>query len=122
MDELPVGVAEWVAGVLGAFRVVSRFAHDHGYSRLWRLEGGEGRFFWLKCHQYPGKWAGEVHALTRWTGPLGLDAPEVRGFRTEPLAVVLSEVAGVSGDSVGLGPEAEERLWFAAGGYLARLH
>lgn len=122
MSEIPAEVAEWTEGLLGTFQIALRFAHDHGYSQLWRLEAEEGRFYWLKCHQYPGKWAGEVHALTRWTQALGLDAPEVRGFRTDPLAVVLSEVPGIAAGTVELEQRAEERLWSEAGAYLARLH
>ena len=115
---------------IGPFQVVSRFAHDHGYSQLWRLQAtqatqatqAESEFYWLKCHQYPGKWAGEVYALTYWTPTLNLSAPRIIAHRSEPPAVLLTEVSGQTADSIVLDPENEKLLWHAAGIYLARLH
>jgi hypothetical protein len=118
----------WAEQIIGPFRVRSRFAHDHGYSQLWRLEAERpvspsgSPFCWLKCHQYPGKWAGEVYALTEWTARLGLSAPRVLGRRAETPAVLLTEIPGSPQDSVTLERQAEESLWRAAGEYLARLH
>ena len=110
----------WAEGLLGPVRVRSRFAHDHGYSRLWRLSTARG-FVWLKMHAHPHKWAGEVHALSRWTPSLGL-APPVLGWREEPEAVLLGEVEGRAAEGVALLPEAEGRMWREAGAWLARLH
>jgi Ser/Thr protein kinase RdoA (MazF antagonist) len=117
----------WVEEALGSFQTVSHYAHDHGCSRLWRLQANKpdqagGAFFWLKCHQYPGKWAGEVHALTYWTPALKLTAPQVRAYRTESLAVLLTEIRGTMADATVLEPREERMLWHAAGAYLAHLH
>jgi Ser/Thr protein kinase RdoA (MazF antagonist) len=117
----------WIEEAIGSFQVTSHYAHDHGCSRLWRLQANKpdqagGQFFWLKCHQYPGKWAGEVHALTHWTPHLKLAAPQVRAYRTEPLAVLLTEMQGTTADATLLGLREEKSLWYAAGAYLARLH
>jgi hypothetical protein len=74
-------VVTWAEAIIGPFRVVSRHAHDHGYSQLWRLQTtADNLFFWLKCHRYPNKWAGEVHALTHWASGFGL-SPKVLGWR-----------------------------------------
>lgn len=110
--ELPdVATMAWAEATLGPFQVLSRFAHSHGYSRLWRLETDGGRV-WLKMHAHPHKWAGEVHALTRWTLPL---APALLASRDEPCTVLLSEMPG---EPNGTGA----RLWREAGAWLARLH
>lgn len=116
-------LTDWAEDILGPVQIVSRYAHDHGYSQLWRLQAQSSqKFFWLKCHQYPGKWAGEVHALTQWTPALNLAAPQVYGYSTDPLAVLLSEVDGEMASTLALESEAEKRLWHAVGEYLARLH
>ena len=120
--ELPEALLmRWVEETIGRFRVVSRYAHSHGCSHLWRLQA-DREFFWLKRHQSPGKCAGEAHALTRWTPALNLAAPQVRGYRTEPVALLLTEASGEMASAVDLEPVAEARLWRAAGAYLARLH
>ena len=110
----------WVEGVVGKAVLLFHFAHDHGYSRLWRLESQNGKA-WLKMHAYPHKWAGEVHALTRWAPELGR-TPSVLAYRTDPEAVLLSEVAGVPAELLGLGGAEEERMWREAGEWLAHLH
>ncbi|MES2463655.1 MAG: aminoglycoside phosphotransferase family protein, partial [Armatimonadota bacterium] len=79
-------------------------------------------FYWLKCHQYPRKWAGEVYALTRWIPLVGLAAPRVIAHKSDTPAVLMSEMAGATGDTVDLPPHREEALWRQAGMYLARLH
>jgi hypothetical protein len=114
----------WIEKAIGPFRVVSRYAHDHGYSQLWRLQADQDRrdFYWLKCHQYPGKWAGEVYALTQWIPSLNLAAPHVCASLSEPSVVLLTEVKGTAAGSVSLEQGDEEILWHAAGVYLARLH
>ena len=111
-------VLAWVEGAIGPFRVLSRFAHEHGYSRLWRLSAGSD-FAWLKMHAHPRKWAGEVHALTRWKDPL---APALLAWRESPNAVLLSEVAGADAESLDLDHAAGERLWSQAGAWLRAFH
>jgi len=108
----------WVEGVVGPFRVLSRFAHLHGYSRLWRLAVG-GDAVWLKMHAHPRKGAGEVHALTRWADPL---APTVLGWRDSPHAVLLTERPGVPAEAANLTSGAEARLWSEAGAWLRAFH
>ena len=82
----------WVEASVGAVRVMSHYAHGHGYSKLWRLQAGYGRF-WLKLHRYPGKWAGEVHALRTWAAPLGL-SPIAVAWRDNPPSLLLTEAPG----------------------------
>jgi len=113
-------VMEWVEGVIGPARVLSRFAHVHAYSQLWRLDAG-GKKVWLKMHAQERKWAGEVYALTQWTPTLGL-TPEVLGYRRDPFAVLLTEVPGTDAESFSFDAPTEERIWAAAGAWLARLH
>lgn len=108
----------WIGGVLGPFEVVSRFAHAHGYSKLWRLEAG-GQTFWLKMHAHPHKWAGEVHALKGWAPPL---SPRVVAYRNEPPTVLFTEVPGTPAESIEFSPAAEERLWREAGAWLRAFH
>ena len=108
----------WVEEILGPFRLVSRFAHSHGYSKLWRLTAGSDRV-WLKMHAHPHKWAGEVHALTRWAASL---MPTVLGWRETPPTVLLTEVTGVPAESLDLTHEAESRLWSQAGDWLRAFH
>ena len=108
----------WVEALLGPFRVDSHFAHSHGYSKLWRLAAGSDHV-WLKMHAHPHKWAGEVHALTRWAGPL---MPTVLGWREDPPTVLLTEMPGVDAESIDFSPAAEERLWSEAGDWLHRFH
>ena len=108
----------WIEGVVGPFRILSRFAHAHGYSRLWRLAVG-GDAVWLKMHAHPRKWAGEVHALTHWADPL---TPTLLGWRDDPCAVLLTEMPGVHAEAAGLTPEAEARLWNEAGAWLRAFH
>lgn len=108
----------WAESVLGAFRVASHFAHSHAYSNLWRLAVGDDHV-WLKMHAHPNKWAGEVHALTRWDDAL---TPSVLGWREAPCAVLLTEMPGVPADSIEFPPDAEARLWGQAGEWLRRLH
>jgi Ser/Thr protein kinase RdoA (MazF antagonist) len=113
-------VLAWVEVQVGPCQVVSRFAHDHGYSQLWRLSAG-GEYLWLKMHAYPHKWAGEVHALARWTPQLG-QTPRLIAWRRDPNAVLLSETDGVAAESLDLTTEAEERMWREAGEWLSKLH
>ncbi|MGV3615065.1 MAG: phosphotransferase family protein [Fimbriimonas sp.] len=120
MERPDVATLEWVEAQLGRFEIVSRYAHSHGYSQLWRLMTG-GDFVWLKMHRYPRKWAGEVHALTHWAPALGL-SPILLASRADPPTVLLTESPGEAAGSVSLSPKAEERLWEAAGGYLRELH
>jgi aminoglycoside/choline kinase family phosphotransferase len=108
----------WVEGIVGPFRVVSRFAHDHGYSQLWRIEVGSD-YVWLKMHAHPHKWAGEVHALTQWTDPL---APALLAWREDPASVLLSEMPGGDAESIAFDGPAEERLWAQAGDWLRAFH
>lgn len=110
----------WVKAEVGHFEIVSRYAHDHGYSQLWRLKAAE-EHLWLKMHAFPGKWAGEVHALSRWAPGLGL-APSVVAFRPEPRSVLLTERPGFAAEKIALSPAAEERMWSMAGDWLQRLH
>lgn len=120
-DEQPDdAVLAWIKTVVGPVQVISRFAHDHGYSRLWRLRTGNDHL-WLKMHAYPHKWAGEVHALTQWTPALGL-TPKVLAHQADPSAVLLTETSGLPAESLDLSPQAEERMWRDAGEWLARLH
>ena len=115
----------WVEEHVGSFDIVSTYAHEHGYSQLWRLRIAGGRIgdkhVWLKCHRHPPKWAGEVHALTKWAPELGL-APETLAWRASPPAVILSEVPGRPAQSLSLAPDQERRLWAEAGEWLRRLH
>jgi Ser/Thr protein kinase RdoA (MazF antagonist) len=121
VDELPEDeIVQWVVERLGPIQVVSRFAHDHGYSKLWRLATNDGHA-WLKMHTFPNKWGGEVHALTRWTPAIG-QAPMVLAHRTEPVAVILTEVDGFPAESLALESKQEERMWREAGAWLAKLH
>ncbi|RYG26418.1 hypothetical protein EON82_03395 [bacterium] len=113
-------VLAWVEDQIGPFGVVSQFAHDHGYSQLWRLAAG-GEHVWLKMHAYPHKWAGEVHALTRWGPALG-KTPCGVAWRREPEAVLLSEAPGLPAESLTLDTQREERMWREAGAWLARMH
>lgn len=119
-------VLAWAREILGPFQIASRYAHDHDYSELWRLQTeispGPSAFFWLKCHRYPGKWAGEVNALANWASPLGLPVPQIQGFRETPPAVLLTEIEGVSANTIPLDDTAERKLWFAAGEFLRTLH
>lgn len=108
----------WVESVVGPFRVVSRFAHSHGYSQLWRLAAGSDSL-WLKMHAHPHKWAGEVHALTQWADPL---APTLLAWREDPASVLLSEMPGVDAEPIAFDGPAEERLWAQAGDWLRAFH
>jgi hypothetical protein len=120
-DQLPdPETLAWVRGHVGPFEIVSRYAHDHGYSRLWRLRAGAA-FFWLKMHTYPAKWAGEVHALTHWTPSLGL-TPSLIAFSEEPRRVLLTEVEGHPAEKIELDLSAKRRMWEAAGHWLRQLH
>ncbi len=120
MDRPDEATMAWVEATLGPVRILSHFSHDHGYSRLWRLESGMGRV-WLKMHAHPHKWAGEVHALTRWTPSLG-GTPTLLGSRTDPEAALLTEVAGEDAEPPRLDSVVEARLWREAGAWLKRLH
>src|SRR5690349_1505416 len=111
---------EWVTSPVGPFQVDSHFAHGHGYSKLWRLMTST-RPLWLKLHTYPGKWAGEVHALLNWASQT-VPSPEVVGYRDQPPSLLMSEVPGTIATEIELGREAEMRLWRQAGQYLAELH
>jgi len=110
----------WVETSLGSCEYVSRFAHIHASSQLWRLRNGNG-FFWLKLHKQAGKWASEIHALAQWAPGLGV-SPNVVAFRAEPPALLVTEVPGTMSTTLALTPEAESRLWYEAGLYQARLH
>jgi hypothetical protein len=111
---------EWVRVQLGAFQVVSQFEHDHGYSKLWRIQASQD-YFWLKMHAYDRKWSGEVHALTTWAPDLGL-APNAVAFSANPNRLILSEMPGANAEELNLAGAAEERLWNQAGEWLAKLH
>jgi len=67
------------------------------------------------------KWSGEILALTQWTPSIGL-TPDVLNFRRDPFAVLISEVSGRDAESISLDSQAEEKMWAAAGVWLARLH
>lgn len=110
----------WTESQVGPVEVMSRYAHGHGYSRLWRLRAGS-EFVWLKMHTYPAKWAGEVHALTRWTPSLGL-TPSVIAFTDEPRRVLLTEVTGYAAETLDLDLPAKRRMWERAGAWLRQLH
>lgn len=120
--EMPLdeATADWVGDALGPFEIVGRFAHSHGYSRLWRVAAGSGTF-WVKLHRFPGKWSGEVHALREWAPSLGL-SPRVVAVRNEPPGVILTELPGTTATEVALTVDQEKALWFEAGAYAARLH
>jgi hypothetical protein len=120
MAMLDAEVLGWVESHLGVVEVVSRYAHDHGYSRLWRLRAGTD-YFWLKMHTYPAKAAGEVHALVRWAPSLGL-SPAVVAWRDGPRAVILTERPGFAAETVDLVLPAKMKMWEAAGDWLRRLH
>ena len=113
-------VLAWVQSEIGIASVRSRFEHGHAYSKLWRLEV-QGQMVWLKMHGQERKWAGEVHALTKWASELGL-APIVLGFRRDPFAILLSEVPGQDAEQIELELSSQERMWGQAGEWLARLH
>lgn len=110
----------WVEAQVGAFEIVSRYAHDHGYSRLWRVRTG-GEHLWLKMHTYPNKWAGEVQALMRWALPLGL-TPRVVAWSKEPCRVLLTEISGFAPEKIELNVSAKRRMWAAAGTWLRKFH
>jgi|GEM_PF-976904 len=110
----------WVERQLGSFQVLSRYAHDHGYSQLWRLRSASGNV-WLKMHAYPGKWAGEIFALTHW-GPAVGRTPRVLASRAEPMTALIEEMPGDMASKFSLSAEAEERLWIAAGEWARELH
>lgn len=110
---------DWVEAELGTCEAMRDFAHGHGYSQLWRLRAG-GDYVWLKMHAYPGKWAGEVYALTQW-GPLVGRTPSVIAYREEPRAILLTEASGVDAMDAGLQGVSEERLWTEAGAWLREL-
>ncbi len=118
MDTPDDATLAWVEDSVGPFRIVSRFAHEHGYSRLWRLSAADD-YLWLKMHAHPRKWAGEVHALTHWRVPL---APTLLAWRESPNAVLLTEAPGSDAESLGLESPAEERLWSQAGAWLRAFH
>lgn len=108
----------WVEGILGPFRVVSQFGHDHGYSKLWRIEAGSD-YVWLKMHAHARKWAGEVHALGHWRE---VSMPELLGYRDDPRAILITECPGVHAEAIEFSPAAEERLWSQAGEWLRHFH
>lgn len=108
----------WVEDVLGPVRFVSHFTHDHAYSQLWRLASRHGNV-WLKMHAQAHKWAGEVHALTRWKA---LRTPDLIASRENPCAVLLAEMPGQDAESIAFAPEAEARLWSEAGDWLRSFH
>ena len=119
LADLPdVEFLEWVEGVVGHCAVVSAVAHDHGYSRLWRIAAGSD-YVWLKMHAYAHKWAGEVQALANWRGPL---MPELLAHREGPEAVLLSEMPGVDAEQIEFAPAAEAKLWGEAGAWLRDFH
>ncbi len=121
LDSLPdTETLDWVRETVGPFELLSQFEHSHGYSKLWRLEAAN-EFFWVKMHAHPHKWAGEVHALTKWAPSVGL-APDLVAFKDDPRAVILSEVRGRSAEEVQYEDGAEEKMWSAAGEWLARMH
>jgi Ser/Thr protein kinase RdoA (MazF antagonist) len=110
----------WVSSIVGPFEIVSQFAHGHGYSQLWRIWSG-GRYLWLKLHAYPGKWAGEVYALSNW-GSNAVPSPSVLAVRSDPPGLLMTEVPGIMATDIALEGEEERRLWREAGTYLAELH
>ena len=111
-------ILEWVENVVGPARPLAHVVHPHAYSHLWRLETPQGRI-WLKMHAQRHKWAGEVHALTRWKAPL---APELLACREDPCAVLLAEMPGADAEGIAFTPEAESRLWSEAGAWLRDFH
>ena len=111
-------ILDWAREALGRVTVLSHFAHIHAYSNLWRLSTPNGRV-WLKMHAQPHKWAGEVHALTRWKSPL---TPELLAHREDTCAVLLGEMPGRDAESLAFTPEAEARLWSEAGAWLRAFH
>lgn len=103
-----------VREAVGPYEKVVDFAHEHGYSQLTRVRAGHG-YFWVKRHRYPGKQAGEIHALRFWGPRLG-SVPELVGWSVDPAVVVLSEIAGVVLDADDLA------IWREGGAWLARMH
>ncbi|RYG47584.1 aminoglycoside phosphotransferase family protein [bacterium] len=104
----------FVVKALGAYEVVSNYAHLHGYSQLERVRVGEV-FYWVKRHRYPGKQAGEIHALRFWGPGLGR-TPELVAWSVDPAVVILREIEGVA-------PELNDlELWREGGEWLSRMH
>ena len=111
-------ILDWVESFVGPVRPLAHVVHQHAYSNLWRLATGNGNV-WLKMHGQPHKWAGEVHALTRWKAPL---TPELLAHREDPCAVLLMEMPGTDAERIAFSPEAESRLWSEAGSWLRDFH
>lgn len=122
MDDLSPDedTAAWVTEVLGDSKIESHFAHEHGNSNLWRIRTGSKRV-WLKMHASSERWAAETNALAQWGPKTGLMPIAIR-YRSEPAAILMTEIPAVPAKSLGREGVRVEKLWREAGTWLARLH
>ncbi|CAN5703653.1 hypothetical protein BH11ARM2_BH11ARM2_06860 [soil metagenome] len=96
LNDVEATVDGIVKEAIGPYEQVGTFAHGHGYSQLAQVRSERG-LFWVKRHRFPGKQAGEIHALRFWGPKLGR-TPEPVAWSLDPMVVVLSHIEGVAPD------------------------
>ncbi|KKL82820.1 hypothetical protein LCGC14_1980960 [marine sediment metagenome] len=114
----------WCVSELGPVEEASDHSKSHTGDPVvtCRLRAASG-YCYLKTHRDPSYWEAEVHAYEQWSVAFGDFAPRLLAVRgQEPLALVVSELAGECLENVQLPPPQERAVWRAAGQAVARLH
>lgn len=117
-------VLSWCASVLGACEVLEDQSREHPGERATarRVRTREG-YCYLKTYPERSHWESEVHAYEQWAPAFGDLAPRLLAVRDEePLALVISELAGKVLEEVSLPPSQERAVWRRAGAALVALH
>jgi hypothetical protein len=116
--DLPAGVGEWVAGVIGSYQVVADRSWDHGEAFVVQVRDGDGATWFAKRHRRADRHARELAAYQHWVPALGARAPRLRAHDTDLRILLLSSVPGEPGTEDTMAPKYQHQ----AGRLLRALH
>lgn len=121
-DQVVRRVLDWCSSLVGPCEIVSGDRRFHGRTSVCRLRTTSGHCY-VKIHSQKSFWESEVHAYERWVPAFGTLAPHLLAVREdEPLALLVSELAGEVMDKRRISVRQEATVWHDAGKALANLH
>ena len=90
--------------------------------RILHLTDAQGRGFYAKQHQQPGRFAQELRAYTSWSHHVGAKVPALVAHHEASRTLLLSEVPGTPVTALPLDHPDQPRIYEAAGTALRALH
>lgn len=115
---------KWAASVAGPVAIEDDGVRGYtGRTHIaCRLRTEQG-ICYLKTHRAPDFWEREVHAYEHWAHVFGQRAPKLLGVKdTEPRAILISALDGVSQEDSPLPYQAQKAVWRTAGEALRGMH